>query len=122
VLYVEDNPVNQLLMEGMLGTLDGVQLRMADHPEAGLAMAREWAPDLLLLDIQLPGMSGFELLRRLRAEAPTAAIPAVAVTANAMADDVRRARAAGFDQHLSKPLVLADLVAVVRSLLPQGGG
>ena len=121
VLYVEDNPVNQLLLEGMLGMLGGVQLRMADHPEAGLALARDWPPDLLLLDIQLPGMSGFELLRRLRADPRTAAVPAVAVTANAMPDDVRRARDAGFDQHLSKPLVLADLLAMVRRLLLQGG-
>ena len=117
VLYVEDNPVNQLLLESMLSALDGIELRMVDRPEDGLALARDWPPDLLLLDIQLPGMNGFELLRRLREDARAAAVPAVAVTANAMPEDVQLAREAGFDHYLTKPLALAELLALVRRLL-----
>lgn len=117
VLCVEDNPVNQLLIESMLATLDGIELRQADRPEAGLALAREWVPDLMLLDIQLPGLSGYELLRRLREDPRLADVPAVAVTANAMPADLRQAQEAGFDQHLTKPLVLDDLRAAVRRQL-----
>ena len=122
VLYVEDNAVNQLLLQSMLARLDGVELRMVDLPEAGLRLVQDWTPDLLLLDIQLPGMSGYELLQRLRRLPSLAGRPAVAVTANAMADDVQRAREAGFDHYLTKPLVLDELLGVVRRLLLQSEG
>ena len=122
VLYVEDNAVNQLLLQSMLARLDGVELRMVDLPEAGLRLVQDWTPDLLLLDIQLPGMSGYELLQRLRRLPSLAGRPAVAVTANAMADDVQRAREAGFDHYLTKPLVLDELHAVVRRLLLRAEG
>ena len=106
----------------MLTRLDGLELRMVDRPEAGLQMAQDWTPDLLLLDIQLPGMNGYELLRRLRGMPSLAGRPAAAVTANAMADDVQRAREAGFDHYLTKPLVLDELLGVVRRLLLQSEG
>jgi PAS domain S-box-containing protein len=118
VLYIEDNPVNQLLMEGMLAHRPGTTLTLADLPEPGLAMARSQQPDLVLLDIQLPGMSGYEVLRALRADPLTRAIPVIAVSANAMSDDLAQAREAGFDDYLTKPLDLARLLEALDRALP----
>ncbi len=117
VLYIEDNPVNQLLMQGMLAHRPGTALTLADLPEPGLALARSLQPDLVLLDIQLPGMSGHEVLRALRADEPTRGIPVIAVSANAMSEDLAQARAAGFDDYLTKPLDMARLLdAMARAL------
>jgi len=114
VLYVEDNPVNLMLMEAALDGEPGVQLATAPLPELGLELAFNNPPDLVLLDIQLPGMDGFEVLRRLRADPRTASVPVVAISANAMPGDLTRARQAGFDDYLAKPLDLERLRAVVR--------
>jgi CheY-like chemotaxis protein len=119
VLYVEDNPVNVLLMEAMLGQQTRLRLISADLPEAGLQLAHEQRPDLILLDIQLPGMDGYEVLRRLRADAATRGIPVIAVSANAMPGDVARGRAAGFDDYLTKPIDQPLLMATLQRLLPR---
>ncbi len=117
VLYIEDNPVNQVLMEGMLAQRPSLRLQLASLPEEGLSMAAQTQPDLVLLDIQLPGIDGFEVLRRLRAQPATGAIPVVAVSANAMQADLDAAHAAGFDDYVTKPLDLQRLLAVVDRLL-----
>ena len=117
VLYIEDNTVNQLLMEGMLAQRPGIRLLVAGLPGTGLAMALQARPDLVLLDIQLPEMSGFEVLARLRAQPATRDIPVIAVSANAMPDDVAEARRAGFDAYLTKPLELQRLLAAVDTAL-----
>lgn len=117
-LYIEDNPVNQLLMTAMLE--DEFELEVEGEPFAGLDRARTRPPDLILLDIQLPGIDGFEVLRRLRADPLTQHIPVVAVSANAMPADLDAGRAAGFDAYLSKPVDMAELLATVHRLaLPQ---
>ncbi len=113
VLYIEDNEVNRLLMQGMLAQRPGLELQLAALPEEGLAMARSAPPALVLLDIQLPGIDGFEVLARLRADARTAAIPVVAVSANAMPADRERAARAGFDEYVTKPIELDGLLGVV---------
>ena len=120
VLYIEDNRVNQIVVESMLARLPGVQVALASDPVEGLEMAFEQPPDLVLLDIQLPMMSGYEVLQRLRAEARTAAVPVIAVTANAMPEDLERAREAGFDDYVTKPLELARLLGAVSARLPPG--
>ena len=117
VLYIEDNPVNQLLMEGMLAQRPGLRLLLASLPEEGLSMAAQSQPDLVLLDIQLPGIDGFEVLRRLRAQPATQVVPVVAVSANAMQADLDAAQAAGFDDYITKPLDLQRLLLVVDRLL-----
>jgi PAS domain S-box-containing protein len=117
VLYIEDNPVNVLLMEAMLGQQARLRLISAELPEAGLQLARERRPKLILLDIQLPGMDGYEVLRRLRADEGTRGIPVVAVSANAMPADVARGMAAGFDDYLTKPIDQRVLVAAVDKAL-----
>ena len=117
VLYIEDNPVNQVLMEGMLALRPSLRLLLASLPEEGLSLAAQTPPDLVLLDIQLPGIDGFEVLRRLRAQPATQAIPVVAVSANAMQADLDAAHAAGFNDYVTKPLDLQRLLAVVDRLL-----
>ena len=117
VLYIEDNPVNLVLMEGMLAHRPHIDLRLAELPEQGLAMAQAQAPDLVLLDIQLPGMDGFEVIRRLRALPGLAAVPVVAVSASVMPADQALAAKAGFDAYLGKPVHMPALLALVDRVL-----
>jgi len=117
VLYIEDNEVNQVLMEGMLAHRPAIRLRVAGLPEDGLAMAVAQPPDLVLLDIQLPGIDGFEVLRLLRAHPTLQHTPVIAVSANAMPDDLAQARAAGFADYLTKPVDMARLLAVLDRVL-----
>lgn len=117
VLYIEDNPVNVLLMEAMVTREPGVRLITALLPEVGLEMAHAAQPDLILLDIQLPGMDGYEVLRRLRADESTRAIRVIAISANAMSGDIEQGMLAGFDDYLTKPLGMSHLLGVLRSAL-----
>ena len=117
VLYIEDNEVNQVLMAGMLAHRPMIKLRMAADGSSGLAMAAERLPQLVLLDIQLPDFGGHEVLRRLRLLPGMAEVPVLAVSANALPDDVLQAREAGFDGYLTKPLDFAGLLATVDSQL-----
>ena len=117
VLYIEDNPVNVLLMQAMLEQQTQFKLISAELPEAGLRLAREQRPDLILLDIQLPGIDGYEVLRCLREDALTRDIPVVAVSANALRADVERGRAAGFDDYLTKPIDQHVLLATLQRVL-----
>lgn len=117
VLYIEDNPVNVLLMEAMLEHEPGVRLVTAHDPLLGLTLARSQQPQLILLDIQLPGIDGFEVLRRLRGEAVTRSTPVVAISANAMPSDIQQGLDAGFDAYLTKPLDLEQLRTTVRHAL-----
>ena len=114
-LYIEDNPVNLMLMAAMLE--DEFELETVAEPRAGLARAQAAPPDLILLDIQLPGMDGYEVLRHLRADARTRAVPVVAVSANAMPTDLAAGLRAGFDAYVTKPVDLAELLATVRQVL-----
>ncbi len=118
VLYIEDNEVNQLLMQGMLAQRPALRLLMAAHPEEGLALAWREKPQLILLDIQLPGMDGFEVLRRLRADPRTRRVPVLAVSANAMPADHERAARAGFVNYVTKPIDLPRLLSLLDRLLP----
>ena len=118
VLYIEDNPVNALLLAELLACRPRIDLRHAALPELGLQIAQAEPPDLILLDIQLPGIDGFEVLRRLRAAEATRAIPVLALSANAMPADVERGLAVGFVDYLAKPLDLPRLLALLDALLP----
>jgi CheY-like chemotaxis protein len=118
LLYIEDNPVNVLLMEAMIDRLPHLTLISALLPEQGLAMAVAEQPALILLDIQLPGIDGFEVLRRLRQQPATRAIPVFAVSANAMPAAIEQGRAAGFQRYLTKPLDFDLLHASIDEFLP----
>ncbi|HSJ48597.1 MAG TPA: PAS domain S-box protein [Gammaproteobacteria bacterium] len=113
VLCIEDNPANQRLVRKVLDGNAGLTLLEAQTGEQGIELACEHHPDLILLDLGLPGIDGFETLRQLRADARTRDIPVVAVTANAMPRDIERGREAGFDDYLTKPIEVARFHAVV---------
>jgi len=109
VLYVEDNPANLKLMETILRRIAGVKLLSAHTAELGIEVALNKNPDLILMDINLPGMDGFEALDRLKTDAATAHMPVVAVSANAMPRDIERGREAGFVDYLTKPIRIPQI-------------
>jgi CheY-like chemotaxis protein len=115
VLIVEDNERN-LKLRDVLGFAGFETLEAADA-EAGIELARLQRPDVVLMDINLPGMTGFEALAALRSDALTASIPVLAVTAYAMKDDRSRILAAGFDGYLEKPVDVRALPAQVEALI-----
>ena len=116
VLIIEDNERNlKLVREALHG--NGFSTLDARTAPEGLALAAQRLPDLILMDIQLPGMSGIEALKRLRADARTAAIPVIAVTASVMNKDVGLITAAGFNGYIAKPIRYAAFIASVRSIL-----
>jgi PAS domain S-box-containing protein len=117
VLYIEDNPVNVLLLEALLQQQTGLRMLSAALPEPGLQMAQAQRPDVILLDIQLPGIDGYEVLRRLRADPRTRDTPVIALSANAMPADVARGHAAGFDDYLTKPVDQLQLLLSLRRAL-----
>lgn len=104
VLYVEDNPVNAVLMEAIMGLRPGVTLKIAPTGTSALQLLDSWAPDLLLLDMRLPDMLGSALLVEIRRRFPLRSTPAVAVSAEARNDDIARALAGGFAAYWTKPL------------------
>jgi PAS domain S-box-containing protein len=117
VLYIEDNAVNALLVEQLLSRWQGVRYVHAENGATGLALARHLKPDLVLLDMQLPDIDGHEVLRQLRAEAATAGLRVVALSANAMAEDIERTRRGGADDYWTKPIDSARFLAEVKPLL-----
>jgi len=117
VLYIEDNHANIRLLESVFKALEGFQLHTADHPVKGLKMAEKILPDLILLDLSMPDMDGYEVLEQLRESSSTAGIPVVALTANAMPFDVKRGLDAGFVDYLTKPLDISKFTATLHSLL-----
>jgi len=113
VLYVEDNRINAMLFEEALRPYPQIDLNVAEDGQMALSMAQECAPDVLVLDAHLPGMSGFEVLQALRKLPALASAPAFMCSADAMPEDVARAKAAGFDGYWTKPI---DIVAVTTEL------
>ena len=113
ILIVEDNEKNMKLVRDVL-QVKGYQTLEAGTGEDGLKVAREKKPDLILMDIQLPGMSGIEALKALRAAPETAAIPVVAITASVMQQDRQQVMSAGFDGFIDKPFNLRSLLDTVQ--------
>jgi two-component system, cell cycle response regulator DivK len=109
VLIIEDNPRNLKLVRDVLN-VRGLATLEAECAEDGIALARSERPDLVLMDVQLPGIDGMQALRRLRSNPATADIPVIAVTAFAMQADRERFLAAGFDGYLSKPIDVGELL------------
>lgn len=120
VLYVEDSRLSVDLMAMIFDQIDGVDLISAQSGEMGLAIARARRPGLIFMDINLPGMDGIECFRQLRDHQDTADIPVVAVSAGAMPDDIRNITRAGFDDYLTKPINISDVLELVREHFDQG--
>jgi two-component system cell cycle response regulator DivK len=119
ILIVEDNEKNRKLARDVL-QFHGYQTVEAETAEDGLRLAFEAPPDLVLMDIQLPGMSGIEALAALRADPRTRRIRVIAVTASAMTQDRQKIMAAGFDGYQSKPINLKAFTEAVRQAIAEG--
>jgi two-component system cell cycle response regulator DivK len=120
ILIVEDNEKNMKLVRDVL-QVKGYATLEAMTGEDGVRLAKERLPALVLMDIQLPGISGIEALKQLRADPATAAIPVIAVTASVMVSDRRNITDAGFDGYVGKPLNLKEFLAAVASALAPRG-
>jgi two-component system, cell cycle response regulator DivK len=119
ILYVEDNEMNRQIVRDLLKRTT-YSLVEAHDGEAGVAKALELRPDLILMDIQLPMISGIEAMRRIRADAALAATPIVAITSFALSGDEQKAKEAGATAYLAKPYSPRDLMALIRKYLPDG--
>jgi two-component system, cell cycle response regulator DivK len=116
ILVIEDNVANMKLSTFLLESAD-YDVITAINAELGLTLAREGKPDLILMDIQLPGMDGLQATALLKSDEATRHIPVIALTALAMKGDEERIRAAGCDGYIAKPLDYKDFLAVVKATL-----
>ena len=121
LLYVEDNPANLKLVESIIALSPDLRLLSAPDAHLGIALARAHAPDLILMDVHLPGMSGIDALKVLRADPATAGIPVIAVSASAMSRDIALAMSNGFFQYVAKPIDIAEFSAAIDSALEANG-
>ena len=118
ILIVEDNPDNMTLVVFLLQSAGHTVLSAVDA-EAGLTLARDERPNLILMDIQLPGMDGLEATALLKRDAATRAVPVIALTALAMKGDEERIRAAGCDGYIAKPIGIQDFLATIAAQLSE---
>jgi len=118
ILYVEDNPTNLRLVTSVVNARKDIQLITAHTGTLGLDMAYSHLPDLILLDINLPGMNGMEIQKRLRDSTDTSHIPVIAITANALPSDIELGKAVGFKEYLTKPLNVSHFLAMLQQYLP----
>jgi CheY-like chemotaxis protein len=119
VLYIEDNPANLKLVVHILGRRPHIHLLTAHTPELGIELALAHKPELILLDINMPGSDGYRILEIFKTDARLKTVPVIAVTANAMPRDIERGMQAGFAAYLTKPLDVEQFLNVVDSRLPE---
>jgi two-component system cell cycle response regulator DivK len=118
ILYVEDNEYNRKIVRRLLGD-PSYRLIEAEDGESGVAQAFQELPDLILMDVQLPKMSGLDATRILKADPRTAHIPIIVITSFALSGDREKASAAGANNYLAKPYSPRELLALVRQYLPE---
>ena len=120
VLYVEDNDDNVYMLKMRLELLDDFEVVTAEDGEKGCAMALAERPDIILMDLEMPLVDGWEATRRLKADPQTRDIPVIALSAHALAGAREKALAAGCDEFDTKPVEFDRLVSTMRRLLPDG--
>ena len=120
ILYIEDNEYNRKLVRQLLSRTSYRLIEAVDG-EAGLAVAREELPNLILMDVQLPKISGLDATRALKADTRTSHIPIIVITSFALSGDREKATAAGATGYLAKPYSPRELLALVRQYLPEAG-
>ena len=118
ILYVEDNSQNVSLMQGILEEVEGIELKVASSAEQGMLMIDQMKPDLLLMDINLPGMNGFDALKQLKDNPKTKDVPVIAISAHAMDLSIQKSLEAGFSDYVSKPIDVRNLLSVITKHIP----
>jgi len=121
ILVVEDQEDNRVILRDLLSTA-GYELIEATNGQEGVELAHKERPDLILMDIQLPVIDGYEATRRIKGDAALGSIPIIAVTSYALSGDEAKARMAGCDGYVTKPFSPRQLLAKVREYLPSGDG
>lgn len=119
VLYIEDNPANLRLVEQILEAIPHLHMWSAPEPLLGIELAKEHLPDVILLDINLPGMDGYEVIRHLKENDSLRETPVLAISANAMPKDIKKGKEAGFDGYITKPVNVKELLMLVEAKLLQ---
>lgn len=117
MLYIEDNPANLALIERIVKRTPGITLLSSMHGEGGIEMAQQHLPDLILLDVQLPDMSGYDVLQRLKSRIETASIPVIVISADGTQYQVQKMLAAGAKAYLTKPLKVQEFLEMLQSTL-----
>lgn len=117
VLYIEDNPSHRKLLSKCLDKQKRFSLLTANDGEQGLSLCQQHQPDVILLDINLPGVNGFGVMEKLKHEALSGDAPVIALSANAMAEDLQRAEEAGFFAYLTKPIDIEHLCHTIHQAL-----
>ena len=117
MLYVEDNPANLKLMETLIGRMDNLHMLSAHTGELGLELATAHHPDVILMDINLPGIDGIQALHRLKESVETQDIPVIALTANAQPSEIEAGLNAGFHDYLTKPIRIGEVTAALEKAL-----
>ena len=118
VLYIEDNPANLRLVQQLLRKRENITMLSAPEPFLGIDLAIENIPELILLDINLPGIDGYEVLKKLKSHIVTKKIPIIAISANAMDRDIEKGLQAGFDDYITKPINVMNLLKIIDNTLP----
>ena len=119
ILYVEDNEFNRKIVRDLLGRTS-YRLIEAGDGEMGVTVAQTECPDLIIMDVQLPRLSGLDATRRLRADPRTASIPIIVITSFALSGDEQRAMEAGASAYLAKPYSPRELLQTIRRFAPEG--
>lgn len=119
ILYVEDNAANMRVVEAIIDRVKSINLLTATDGEYGLELAKKYLPDLILLDIHLPKMSGYEIIKELQSDPSTKDIPVIALTADAMPLDIEKGLEAGFSQYITKPIKINLLMNGINSILQE---
>ena len=117
VLYVEDNRANLELVKQILSTLPNIKFLSAPHAESGIELAQIHGPDLILMDIHLPGMDGIRALKELQIYEETRQIPVIAISADALETDIQRAMAEGFKSYIVKPFDVGEFLETIDEIL-----
>ena len=117
ILYIEDSQPNLKLMEGIIGSMEGLTLISSPSAELGIVMAKERRPDLILMDIHLPGLDGITATQMLSMMDITKNIPVIAISAAAMTGDIKKAKAAGFKAYLTKPIDIHKAIDAINKEL-----
>jgi CheY-like chemotaxis protein len=120
LLYIEDSPSHIKLIEAIFARENDIQLYTANTPRLGLELVRAYEPDLILLDICLPEMDGFEVFEQLSVDETTRNIPVIALSAGAMPHEIEKGLRSGFRRYLTKPLDIGELLRAVKEVLQDG--